>query len=381
LTLPSGPKPLATRLAAWVGLACLAIASAELCARLDDWFFRGIAPGATPSVNDLLTFDAHGTKGGRPGGRYLRVQLNSLGIMGPELAPAPAPGCPRWLFLGASETFGQPAAGNEGYPGRLRDLLAGGRCVEVVNSAIPAMDLRAIIRRYRAELASLNANVVFIYAPTHFYLTDIDEDAAPGALDDNSRSEAVAARAASGGQQPLGQRLFEAVQATRIFERLRTSAELPGFIQRWKWQRRLDAELRSHGPEWQFSGVPARRLDALDADLRYLVERIRSDGAEPVLITHAIRAANPPRPDDYNELLNMRLYVPRASAAVLTAFEYQAAERTRQLGAAEHVRVIDAAAAFSGRRELFIDLVHYSPQGESQFAELIKREMGRPRAP
>jgi hypothetical protein len=243
------------------------------------------------------------------------------------------------------------------------------------------MDLRAVIRRYRAEFESLNANVVFIYAPTHFYLTDIDESAAPGALDDNSRSEAATSTAMGGGRPPLGARLLGMVQGTRLFERLRTSAELPGFVQRMKWQHRLDATLRAHGPDWQFNGVPARRLDALGADLRYLVNRIRGNGAVPVLITHAIRAANPPRPEDFNDLLNMRLYVPRPSATVLAAFDYQAAERTRQVAAAEHVQVIDAAAAFSGRRELFIDLVHYSPQGESQFAELIKRDMSRPRAP
>jgi hypothetical protein len=71
----------------------------------------------------------------------------------------------------------------------------------------------------------------------------------------------------------------------------------------------------------------------------------------------------------------MRAYVPRASEAIIAAFEYQAAARMRSIGERQCVQVIDAARTMSGRRELFIDLVHYSPQGLATISDLILSEM------
>jgi hypothetical protein len=67
----------------------------------------------------------------------------------------------------------------------------------------------------------------------------------------------------------------------------------------------------------------------------------------------------------------MRAYVPKAPESVISAFEYAAAERTRLLGELEDVRIVDAAKTMSGRRDLFIDLVHYSEQGRETIAGLV----------
>ena len=75
------------------------------------------------------------------------------------------------------------------------------------------------------------------------------------------------------------------------------------------------------------------------------------------------------------DLYSMRRYVPRASESVIAAFEYRAADAVRKLGAAEHVTVIDVAKLLDGRRDRFIDLVHFTEAGHEEVAQLIVREM------
>jgi hypothetical protein len=71
----------------------------------------------------------------------------------------------------------------------------------------------------------------------------------------------------------------------------------------------------------------------------------------------------------------MRVYLPRASEDVIAQFEYAAAERTRALAKETNTRVIDVAAQLSGRRERFVDLVHFSNEGNDEVASLIVEEM------
>jgi hypothetical protein len=71
----------------------------------------------------------------------------------------------------------------------------------------------------------------------------------------------------------------------------------------------------------------------------------------------------------------MRAYIPRAPEEVIAAFEYEAAARMRRVGQRELAQVIDAAETMGGRREMFIDLIHYSPIGLQFISELVLSEM------
>jgi hypothetical protein len=206
--------------------------------------------------------------------------------------------------------------------------------------------------------------VVFIYASTHFYMAEdlprstavADTSPAPVAVDEPLSLESVAKR-------------------SRFLERLKDSAELPAPIQEMRLRNWIEAASRGKSKDWAFTGVPPERIELVASDLRELIAAIRASGAEPVLMTHAVRVTDPPRAEDHADLYSMRRYTPRASEQILAAFEYQAADRVRRLGAEQGVRVIDVARAMNGRRDRFIDLVHFSPEGNNDVAALVVSAM------
>ncbi len=357
-------------------LSLIGIGAGEVGARLDDRIFLGVPLTANPTFDGLFHSLDDGIRRGVPGARYKKVTFNNLGMRGPDLPAAPAPGCERWLFLGASETFGEPGLDGGDYPSHLRTLLPSGRCIEIVNSASPGLSLRTVTEQFDAYLGRIGASTVFVYPPTQFYLAELVDRRAPSAA-----SLATPAGAHPAPGRDKGWRSGALMGSSRLFERLRDSAEIPAPIQRLRTRRWIDSALAAHPADWPFREVPRERLDAFDADITYLVERIRASGATPVLITHAIRVKNPPRPEDQADLFALRTYVPRAPADVMAAFEYAAAQRLRDLSRRLGVRHVDAAGQLSGRRELFIDAVHFSPDGNTAMAVLIRDAMLQPGAP
>lgn len=347
----------------WVGFALIALVTCELGARLDDWFFEGVPVLDNPSYEALFFTDEHGLRRGRPGAKWKRVDLNNLGMRGPDVPPAPRAGCRRWMFLGASETFGEPTVANGDYPARLRLLESQSGCMDILNTAFPAISPKALLKYYTSALSQYAPDTVFVYPSTHFYLAEM-----PAV--DQPKPQQAAQQADQPGVSGL-------LKKSRFVERLRDSAEVPAVIQKWRVKRWIDVATEGQSPGWLFEEVPTERLDSLTDDLRELVRLIRISGAEPVLMTHAVRVANPPRPQDSQDLFAMRVYVPRASEEVIAGFEYAAADRVRWLGAETGVRVIDVARVMNGRRDRFIDLVHFSADGNDEIAHLIHDEMSR----
>src|SRR3954467_3344274 len=96
----------------YVAFAFVVGAMCEIGARVDDWFFEDVPVLASPSFMGLFAPDADGLRLGVPHARWKKVRLNNLGLRGPDTPAQPHAGCPRWMFLGASETFGDPAQSN-----------------------------------------------------------------------------------------------------------------------------------------------------------------------------------------------------------------------------------------------------------------------------
>lgn len=357
-------------MAAIAVLTLIGIVAGEAGARLDDRIFQGVPLTANPTFEGLFHSLDDGIRRGVPGARYKKVTFNNLGMRGPDMPAMPAPGCERWLFLGASETFGEPGIEDGDYPSHLRALLPPGRCIEVANSASPGLNLRTVTEQFDAYLNRVGATVVFVYPPTQFYLADMSARRTPSAA-----SLATPAGAAPVARRSQGWAPARLAESSRLLERLRDSAEIPAPIQRLRTQRWIDAAIAAQPADWPYREVPVDRLAAFEADVTYLVERIRASGATPVLITHAIRVQSPPRPEDQADLFALRTYVPRAPAEVMAAFEYAAAERLRGLSRRLGVQYVDAAARLSGERDLFIDAVHFSPDGNAVMAELIRDAM------
>ncbi|HEU4654402.1 MAG TPA: hypothetical protein VFS47_10465 [Steroidobacteraceae bacterium] len=263
------------------------------------------------------------------------------------------------MFIGASETFGEPTQANKDYPAQVRESLRRKGCYEVLNTAFPGFDVRALMRYYEYYMSQLKPDVVFVYPPTHFYLGEV-----------GPRNTTPPQRAPTYPNSSPG-----ILERSRFLERLRDTAEMPAFIQKKRVRQWIEDAQRGKSADWAFRTIPQDRLDLFTNDLRDFIALIRASGAEPVLLTHAVRVASPPREEDLNDLYAMRVYVPRATEATLAGFEYAAAERTREVAAATNVPLVDVAQQLSGRRELFIDLVHFTNEGHAKVAQLILQQM------
>jgi lysophospholipase L1-like esterase len=358
---PAPPAPpgglTAGRWYRWVVALIVLLVAAEVTSRFDDWLFFGTPLLASPDrESDLTVHDEHGIHG-RPGGRFRKWKLNGLGFRGAEVEERPAPGMVRVLVLGASETFGlYESEGNE-YPAVLGRLLAEqshGK-VEVINGAMAGISVRSMVPYWRKWLARLRPDVVVIYPSPLFYVDDEPPKEPP-------ETPPVAGR--PGLRSRFGERIFDTLRRFTLL--------------RW-----LRQEMLTRSRDDTFPEVPADRLERFTSDLRSLVETIRTDGAEPVLLTHAIKASNPPRPEDTNDLKAMQVFFPRATPEILVAFEEAAANAERTLARQEKVPLIDPAQ-FNGQRKLFADLVHWNDDGSREFADFLAAELTpllpRPRA-
>jgi lysophospholipase L1-like esterase len=116
------------------------------------------APGPTPRIPYAL----------RPGVRTTQfgidVQVNALGLRGPEVSPRPAPDVRRVLLLGDSVVFGQGIAG-----AKLSELLAGelnakggDRRWEVLNAGVPGYNLIAEAAALEGTWLALSPHLVIV---------------------------------------------------------------------------------------------------------------------------------------------------------------------------------------------------------------------------
>jgi hypothetical protein len=350
---------------AFVGIALVA---GEAGARFDDWLFDDVGFQENPSYEALFFRDEARLRHGRPGARWKQVRLNNLGMRGADVPPEGLPGCRRLMFLGASETFGEPSASDQEFPARVAQQVEAGNCIHVLNTSFPGIAPQTLNMYYAATLHQYKPDIVYVYPSTHFYLAEPlpRKPVAP------PNPEMIAPAAIPPHEDT--RTLFE---KSRLLERLRETAEIPAFVQQYLDHKRVVDLLAEGASGPQFESVPKERLELLAEDMRALVETIRRSGAEPVLMTHAVRATFPPRAEDFRDLAAMRVYVPRASEETLAEFEYSAAETMRSLAREMNVHLIDVAARLDGQRRMFIDLVHFAPEGHAEVARLIVADLQR----
>lgn len=339
----------------------LFLLAAEVTARLDDWVHRDVPLLAIPNhERDLIVRDTLGIRG-KPHGRYKKWKLNAFGFRGPEISQEPAVGTTRIMVLGASETFGLGESENKEFPAQLADFLrADGAQVEVINAAVAGMTVRSMTPYWELWASQFRPKVVFIYPPPLFYLVN-DGLAKP--------RPAKGAKPASppAGLPPASSRLAD----SRFLSRVKEVVPVPEFISNWRRDRAIAALTEGKSEDWFFRTVPRDRLHQFIADLAELTASIRKSGAEPIVLTHAVRVTFPPRSEDFKDLQDMRTNVPRASLEVLWTFEQETARAVRDFGREQNVRVIDAAAVLNGRRAWFIDLVHFNDDGAAALARLL----------
>lgn len=90
-----------------------------------------------------------------------RVEINSLGLRGPELTVPKPTGRKRVLCFGDSITFGYGLSNEETYPARLGELLAE-RKIEVVNAGVTGFTSRQVLAFVRRQVPQAEADVATI---------------------------------------------------------------------------------------------------------------------------------------------------------------------------------------------------------------------------
>ena len=334
----------------------MALAGAELAARVTDYVrFRTPLLASPDQRSDLIVTDSLGTRG-RPYGQYKGYHLDGAGFRGPDVSAHPAPGCVRIVVLGASETFGSPD--QPPYPAELADSLQrDGGCHEVVNAAVIGVDLAGIVGMWEGWVSPFRPQIVIVYPSPVFYLSD----RAPHYRHGSSRRPVPDPSDSRPGV------------SSRFVEKLRDRFEVPGPIQRWRVRRWIAAAVQGRDSSWFFRTVPADRVAAFRGHLDSLVTSIRNHGAEPILVTHAMRFTIPPAPEDAELLVAWRRFAPRATGPTILEFERAAADQVRDVARSRGALLADAAAVLNGRRELFVDFAHFTPAGAARLAGLLAR--------
>jgi lysophospholipase L1-like esterase len=344
----------------WVhllGFGCAVLLGGEIAARVNDSIRHGVPLLASPTrEGDLVLVESWGRRG-RPFGHFRKWQLDSFGFR--LIPPGPQAGSdsPRLLLLGASETFGlYESPGNE-YPAQLARLLQKKQPCQVINASMAGMSLESMLSYWDQWAGRFHAGRVVIYPPTHFYL-DVD-------LKDPSAAA-----------EPSVQQPSRPIFRPRLLDRVNDLYHrLPEWLRTYREECVIRRDTAGRDADWYFSQVPQERVERFEDGLRQLIDHIRKYGVEPVLVTHARSATSPPRPEDATHVRRMRMFYPRATPEVLTAFEDRVNAVIRTVAEQEGLVLIDADRVLSGHRELFADLFHFNDDGAAKMAQLLADQL------
>jgi hypothetical protein len=350
-TPPARPS-LIRRLAFFTFAALVALAAAEVTARVYDRLRYGMPVWDAQSMQSLVYRDSL-TIRGLPEGRYKQFALDRYGFRGPEIDSLPASDCTRVLALGASETFGFTESAGKNYTSQLADSLRGAKCYEVINAGIMGITGPNLIRFWELWARRFRPAVVVVYPTPKFYL----DDPAPSPL--SPESPHILAR------PPWWH--------PRLWDHLHDRLTIPPAIQAWRTRRAIAGATAGRPPSWFFTEVPRERLEAFARDLDSLVGAIQTAGATPVLIAHATRYGPTLTPSDRQILLGWRLLTPRATEATTLAFERESERTIRTVATTRRVPLTNADSAMTGHSTYFVDSQHFTDEGAAVLAGLVAR--------
>jgi len=323
----------------------------ELCARVDDALMYGAPFLGRYSSENLFMRDRIGLRG-RPGARFQKWRLNSLGYRGPELRP----GSVRIVCIGASETFGLYEAEGHEYPRLLEHALnawAGADVFQVENVAVVGQPLAVATLRVPEIVEQVHPSLAIIYpsGATYTWLPWVQE-------------EPVSSGAAPPDPGPASGR-FE----WRIMERLRNLLKqgLPSAVQTELRRLAIARDIaRNRYPV--MNRVPDENVRRFRQDLLRLVAALRARGVEPVLVTHATAFGKELSGEDHELLVAWRKFYPMLDENGFLDMEQRMNGAIRDVAAQEHVSLIDAARELPRGREYFGDFSHFTSMGAEVMA-------------
>lgn len=333
------------------GILCVIvfILALDLCARLDDVLSYD-APFWGPYNNEILLKTDDLGRWGKPGARYEKWQLNSLGYRGPELRP----GTVRIVCFGASETFGLYEAPDEEYPRQLeRDLnqLAGRPDFQVVNAAFPGETLPTAILRVPQVVSQVHPSYALIYIPPANYI-DMKSESVESA---NLKHRAT-----------LSDRIFQLRIAERISNLLKSA--LPKIIQTDLREFQIK---RATSHVVVMKTLPQKNVERYHQDLVSMIDALRAHGVEPILVTHATEFGLSNSPQDRDLLTEWRKFYPTLDEYGFMDMERRMNQVTRETAICENLALIDIADKIPPGPEYFADMVHFTTKGAGVMANVL----------
>jgi lysophospholipase L1-like esterase len=323
----------------------------EVCARVDDVVTYDAPFWGTYNDDILLQRDSIG-KWGRPGARYAKWQLNSLGYRGPELRV----GSIRILTMGASETFGLYEAPGEEFPRQLeRDLnsWAGKDLFQVVNVAFAGETLPTSILRVPQIVEQIHPSYALIYPDLSSYIwMSVKPFASNVPAQDGTRS----------GPK------FESRLSVRIENVLKQA--LPVAIQDQLWKISMRREIASRHYVI-LDRLPEDRFEHFRQDLQTLVAALRDHQVQPVLVTHATIFSKPLAESDQISLTHWRKIYPMLKEEGFLDMERRMNDVIRQTAAEDHIPLIDADKEMPHGPKYFADFVHFTTYGAGVMASTL----------
>jgi lysophospholipase L1-like esterase len=319
-----------------------------MCARLDDCIAYDAPFWGPYNSTRLYEQDEKIGNRGKPGARYMKWQLNSLGYRGPDLRN----GTIRIVCIGSSETFGLYEAEGEEYPRQLeRDLnsLQGKNVFQVVNVAYPGESAAGSILRVPEISEEIQPSIAFIYtAPASYIDMDWIRSGAQVAAPDERSSRVD----------------------FRIADRFRAALKslLPEGAQTWIRQREIKAAAARYHV---LDRLPEENVRRYRSDLTELVSRLRTCGIEPILVTHADAFGEHAVMPDYQLLTSWRMGYPMLTESGFIDMEQRMNEAMRNLATADHIQLVDAAREIPPSRKYFADFAHFTTLGAALMASRL----------
>jgi hypothetical protein len=346
-----------SRIVRWcLGLVIFVIVL-ELCARIDDVVTYG-APFWGPYDDEMLLQRDSIGKWGKPGARYAKWQLNSLGYRGPELRT----GSVRIITMGASETFGLYEAPGEEYPRQLeRDLnaWAGRDLFQVVNVAFAGETLPTSILRVPQIVEQIHPSYALIYPDLSSYIW----------MSIKAEKSTAKATTTETGQND---KRFDFRLSGRVEDLLKQTLPIAIQDELRKISMRREIAARHYVI---LDRLPDDRIERFRQDLQTLIAALREHEVQPVLVTHATIFSNPLTEDDRISLTHWRKIYPMLKEEGFLDMERRMNDVIRQTAREEQLPLIDVENEIPHGPKYFADFVHFTTYGAGVMACILAKGM------
>lgn len=325
----------------------IAIVTSEVCARVEDNVRYGAPLLANYSFDSIYAYDSLG-KHGKPNSGYLQWHLNEAGYRGPALRRDTY----RIMAIGSSETFGLYESESMEWPRQLEQMLnaddPSGR-VEVVNTALPGMTIRAALDRLPQTLARLHPDAVAIYPSYANYIGKVRSARTRLNVPKEMPELRILGRLDNLSKRTLPDSVQDALRAVQV---------------------RLSAKhLRVN------DRIPQASVDLFESDLDQLVTELQRRNIEVVLATHATRFGEAARPEDKPFLISWRKSYPELREDGFLDMEQRMTAAVQRIAQRHNIDVVDAAHRVAPGAENFAEFVHFTDHGATALASLFAEEM------